>query len=236
MTRKKQPAATTSHPTHIISNMAYVKYPKEMLGKLRYYQYRDDKHDHISHAKGKPRPKRWIDRGLGDSYRTIFRACKTRQSDHVLAWTFVISPDPELMDLVPERHRRKLMATLTETIIEAYYEARDEDVPPYSYVIHDRDTVTGKQQLHTHIVLPGTVETLTGNKAFYNNRRDGHVDLFNRLSEEIFEHELTEMGIERQTPLSEIFPPIVENQTQLSINLTDTKLRSKLDEWFGSRD
>jgi len=195
-------AAPTPKPkTHIISNIAYVKQYKEMLGKLKYFTFRDDRNDYISRSARKAR-RRWVDCGMGEDYPTIFNTCQALQSKDVLAWTYVISPDPTIMELVPERKRRALLEQVTESVVEEYYEARDENRPRYSYVIHDREASTNKQQLHSHIVLAGTVETMDGPQPFYNNRRDGHIELFNKLAEEVFERELAALGI--QTPLEPV--------------------------------
>src|SRR5450432_1107476 len=140
-----------------------------LRGKLKYFQFRNDKHDYIRQA-GKDR---WTDRGLGNTYKQILNNCIDTQSKDVLAWTWVISPAPDLMALVPEDERRQFVKELTESTVNAYYEARSVDVPAYSYVLHDRNTEDGQQQLHTHVVLPGTVETLLGTEPFYNNKREG---------------------------------------------------------------
>ena len=53
----------------------------------------------------------------------------------MLAWTWVISPAPDLMTLVPEDQRRTLVMDVTERIVEAYYDARGYQIPRYSYVL-----------------------------------------------------------------------------------------------------
>jgi hypothetical protein len=68
--------------------------------------------------------------------------CDQLQSKHVLAWTWVVSPAPDLMALVPESERRQLVCDLTEYIVEDYYLQRGFDIPEYSYVLHDRETDT----------------------------------------------------------------------------------------------
>jgi hypothetical protein len=175
-----------------ISDMQYISASKAKRGgrdhlrnKLRYFTYRNDRSDHVPHKRGKPKPRRWTDRGLGDDYGKILQRCQKRQSEHVLAWTFVISPDPELMKLLPNALRRDALHELTEQIVTEYYEACDVDVPPYAYVTHDRATKGGAQQLHTHVVLPGTVETFFGIEPFYNNKRQ--VNLFNAIATQQFE-------------------------------------------------
>src|SRR5258708_26760613 len=116
-----------------------------LRGKLRYFQYRNDKSDHVPHPRGKARPGRWRDRGLGSNYGAILKSCQALQSKDVLAWTWVVSPAPDLMALVPEAERRGLVQELTEKGVNDYYEARGVDVPAYSYLLHDRDTDAGTQ-------------------------------------------------------------------------------------------
>jgi len=163
---------------------------KELSAKLKYVQYRDDANGHIPQEQGL---ERWTDCGLGNNYREIAQNCDRLSSDKVLAWTWVISPAPDLMALVPEAEREPLVKALTEQIVEAYYEARDMDRPEFSYVMHDRltkaDEKTGEQlhQLHTHVVLPGTVSKLDGPRVpFYNRASNGHVQMLKSISDEKF--------------------------------------------------
>ncbi len=229
--------------------------------KLKYFQYRNDKADHVAHQRGKPRPERWRDMGLGSNYGEILKACQELQSKDVLAWTWVVSPAPDLMTLVPEAHRRDLVRNLTESIVTQYYEARGLDVPSYSYVLHDRDTTEGEQQLHTHVVLPGTVETLLGREPFFNNKKEGHVDLFNRIADAQFalaldqaigpdwralRPELQEVKAPGMSELDAWFGPREgdldeRKQNELDVwfgpreTAHDTSNLSELDQWFGPR-
>jgi hypothetical protein len=196
-----------------------------LRGKLRYFQYRNDKADHVPHPRGKGRPGRWRDMGLGSNYGEILKSCQALQSKDVLAWTWVVSPAPDLMALVPEAERRDFVQALTESVVNEYYEARGVDVPAYSYVLHDRDTEAGEQQLHSHVVLPGLVETVMGTQPFYNNKREGHVDLFNRIADRQFEQALDRtIGQDWRTLRPEL------NQTR------EEAINSQLDLWFGPRD
>ena len=108
----------------------------------------------------------------------------------MLAWTWVISPAPDLMALVPEDQRRALVMDVTERIVEAYYDARGFQIPLYSYVLHDRRTKEGEQQLHTHVILPGLAPTVGGWEPLYINKRQGHDELFNDVAREEFEQAL----------------------------------------------
>jgi len=127
---------------------------------------------------------------LGAHYCEIQTNCDRLKSKHVLAWTWVVSPAPDLMALVPEDRRRTLVMDVTERIVEAYYEARGYQTPPYAYVLHDRQTKEGEQQLHTHVILPGLAPTVAGWEPLYINKRQGHDALFNDIAREEFEQAL----------------------------------------------
>ncbi len=149
---------------------------KGLSSTLKYLQYRDKVQNRLAENRDY---ERWQDRGMGLHWRDILKNSSDLQSKHVLAWTWVISPAPDLMTLVPEDERRDLVLDLTERIVEEYYTSRGFEVPEYSYVLHERltkpeDESEPLQQLHTHIVLPGTAP-LTGSdrQAVYNNNREG---------------------------------------------------------------
>jgi hypothetical protein len=133
---------------------------------LKYLQFREDRDTKANKEKLRDR---WQDRGLGKHYGEIFTNCDRLRSQQVLAWTRVISPAPGLMLLVPEEQRRDVLMDVTERIVEAYYEARGFQTPPYSYVVHDRLTKEGEQQLRTHIILPGLAPTVEGWEPIYNH-------------------------------------------------------------------
>jgi hypothetical protein len=79
---------------------------------------------------------------------------------------------------------------VTERIVEAYYDMRGYQIPPYSFVLHDRLTKEGDQQLHTHVILPGLAPTVAGWEPIYNHRREGHERLFNDVAREEFQQAL----------------------------------------------
>ncbi len=168
-------------------------------------------------------------RSAGGNYGEILKACQDLQSKDVLAWTWVVSPAPALMALVPEDQRRDLVRDLTESIVTEYYDARGLNLPRYSYVLHDRNTAEGEQQLHTHVVLPGTTETLLGPEPFYNNKKEGHVALFNEIADKQFELALDKtIGLEWRALRPE---PELE---QASVPASSA-IESELDKWFGPR-
>jgi hypothetical protein len=162
---------------------------------LKYLQYRNNKNDHLLQTIDN---ERWRDHGLGHHYREIHNCCDQLQSKHVLAWTWVVSPAPDMMALVPESERRQLVCDLTEYIVEDYYLQRGFDIPEYSYVLHDRETDTedgeqSQQHLHTHVILPGTAPLLADRQAVYNNKEKGHDRLFREIATEHFTRALDEI-------------------------------------------
>lgn len=143
---------------------------------LKYLQYRDKVQNQLAQTRDY---ERWQDRGMGLHWHDILSNSDELKSKHVLAWTWVVSPAPELMALVPEDERRDFVCDLTEQVVEDYYGERGFDLPEYSYILHDRSTDDeGLQQLHTHVVLPGTVSSIEDRQPVYNNKERGHDALF----------------------------------------------------------
>lgn len=140
----------------------------DLMLLLKYVQYRDDKDQHIPQMEGR---ERWHDRGLGDNYRTISRRCShlaqdRMNADHVLARMLVVSPHPELVAALPPHMRKTALRDLTETMIERYFEANNLPTPEYSFVVHDPQTESGGQRLHSHVFFPATVPDLEGRRAY----------------------------------------------------------------------
>ncbi len=165
---------------------------------LKYLQYRDTRNNHLAQSRDF---ERWQDRGMGRSHGEIFRSCDQLQSKHVLAWTWVISPAPDLMALVPKAQRRELLYELTERVVEDYYTERGFDVPEYSYLMHSAKTKPKEDEpahehLHTHVVLPGTVPTTADRLPVYNNTTKGHDHLFREIAAQHFAEMLEERGID----------------------------------------
>jgi len=183
---------------------------RELKALLRYFQYRDDADGHIPQERGL---ERWVDRGLGQDWRSILNACQEFRSNRVLAWTLVISPAPDLMALMPPEQRVEVLQKISEQTVEAYYAQRGSEPVEYAYVVHDRLTdpqpdAPQRQMLHTHIVLPGTTPTLEGfRQPFYNRSTKGHIELLRQISTYYFEEELDQrVGLEWRRLRSEDVP------------------------------
>ena len=172
--------------TLIIANLKYVNPQrigrghgaKGLRAKLKYLQYRDDRDTHIlQHSR-----ERWVDHGLGSNYGEIQAACQDLQSDQVLAWTWVISPEPDLMQHIPVDVRPVFIEELTEAIVERYYDARGVE-PDYSYVVHQATATDGRPHPHSHVILPGTAWThADGWIAVANYRDAGHLQLLDDIA------------------------------------------------------
>ena len=165
---------------------------KGLRSTLKYLQYRDKENNQRAQRLDY---ERWRDRGMGLHWREIYQNSGRLQSPHVLAWTWVVSPSPDLMELVPAKARRQLVCDLTERVVEDYYLARGFDVPEYSYILHDRQTnAQALQQLHTHVILPGTAsEGMTDRSPVYNNVSKKHDVLFRNIATQHFERALDEI-------------------------------------------
>ena len=155
---------------------------------LKYLQYRDKKNNHLAQSRDY---ERWQDRGMGLHFGEIYQNCDRLQSKHVLAWTWVVSPAPDLLALVPKDQRRELLYDLTERIVEDYYTERGFDVPEYSYLLHSaktkpKDGEPSQEHLHTHIILPGTAPSMVERLPVYNNASKGHDRVFREIASRHF--------------------------------------------------
>jgi hypothetical protein len=181
--------------------------------------YRDKRNNHLAQSRDY---ERWQDRGMGLSHGEIYRNCDELQSKHVLAWTWVISPAPDLMELVPQDERRALLYELTERVVEDYYTERGFDVPEYSYVAHTAKT-KGKngeppqEHMHTHVVLPGTVPSTAERLPVYNNATKGHDRLFREIASQHFADMLDERDIDWR-PLREEPKPDVQRDDEIDLD------------------
>lgn len=164
---------------------------KGLSSTLKYLQYRDKVQNQLARNRDY---ERWQDRGMGMHWRDILNNSDQLQSKHVLAWTWVVSPAPDLMQLIPEDKRRDFVCDLTERIVEDYYIERGFNLPEYSYILHDRPTDDeGMQQLHTHVILPGTVPSMAERLPVYNNKERGHDRLFRDIATQHFAQALDEI-------------------------------------------
>jgi hypothetical protein len=204
---------------------------------LKYYQYRDDRNWSKDENFRELCRDRWVDLGLGKNWYQIMENCEKLHGHYVEAWTWVINPSPQLMALVPEDQRQEVIRELTENCIEAYYDARSYPTPEYSYVVHDRLTKPNEQgvqlqDLHTHVVLPGTVVNPFGDNRtdFFNNVSKGDDVILREVMTAQLEQILDQsIGLEWRTIIQE--QERAADQPELAVPDSDS-----LDLWFPRPD
>ena len=161
-----------SKPT-IIPNWGYQKPTKGghrgLKKLLKYVSYRESP----DHRPVDPHI-RWTDCGLGDSWQTVYANASRFAGKYVLAHHLVISPAPDRMELIEENMREAVVQEVTERTIELWHIQRGLDVPEYAYCLHDRDTADGqgRQQLHTHIFVAGTIDNGVGERLSHRVNRE----------------------------------------------------------------
>jgi hypothetical protein len=152
----------------------------------RYFQYRQDRDQHIPQEEGL---ERWVDHGLGNNFRQIAERCEAFKSEYVQAFFLVINPNPDLMALVPAEQQECFVKQLTESSLEAFFAERVLEVPEYSYAYHLRATLDAarRDNPHTHIILPGSYASWAdgGRLPLYMNRGKGenHIALLHQVVE-----------------------------------------------------
>jgi len=181
------------HKQMCVANLKYKKPTaadsKKAKGLLRYLTYRDSRDGHIKQVSGQ---ERWVDHGLGHTVREIAETCDRYQSEHVLAFTLVFNPRPDLIAMVPEKKRARFVRELTESTLDQFFEACGLDTGvEYAYVQHNRASedpqAPGLPDPHTHVILPGTYfDEGEGQRVplfFSRNRQVDHIDLLHQITE-----------------------------------------------------
>jgi hypothetical protein len=177
-----------------VTNVKYKKptqnEARRMKNLLGYLTYRDSRDDYVPQVSG---VERWVDRGMGHSVKQIADRCESYQSDHVLLFSLVVNPNPDLIRMVPHDEREVFVRQLTERMVEGFFDARGIDTGvEYSYVTHHRQTdgdeSPGQHNPHTHIVLPGTYyDTDEGRRRplyFSKNREVNHIEMIHEVTQE----------------------------------------------------
>jgi hypothetical protein len=177
----------------VVANVQYRKPTlegsKQTKGLLRYYTYRDGRTGQVIQ---KPGLERWVDHGLGQTMTDIAASCERLKGEHVLAFTMVINPNPELVQMMPVASRAQFVRDLTQTTLDSFFEARGIDTGiESSYVLHHRNSENrqspGLHNPHTHVLLPGTYfDEGKGERVplyFSRNRKVDHIDMLHRSAE-----------------------------------------------------
>jgi hypothetical protein len=177
-----------------VTNVRYKKptqnEAKRMKNLLGYLTYRDSRDDYVPQVSG---VERWVDHGLGKSVTQIANNCEGYQSEHVLLFSLVVNPNPDLIRMVPHEQREGLVRLLTERTIEGFFDARGIDTRvEYAYVAHHRNTdgeqAPNQHDPHTHVVLPGTYYDADEGRrrALYFSKNKGidHIEMLHNITQE----------------------------------------------------
>lgn len=162
---------------------------KQSKNLLRYLTYRESRDEKARHVAGW---ERWTDYGMGGSVGELAQRCDDLKSEHVLTFSLVMNPSPDLIAMVAPEKREQFVRELTEQVMGDFFEARGIDTGiEMSYVLHHRLTddpqAPGLHDPHTHIVLPGTLyDEEHGQRVplfFSRNRKVNHIDLLHDVTE-----------------------------------------------------
>jgi len=218
---------------------------KRNTGLLRYLTYRDGRYGHIHQEAGM---ERWHDHGLGATVGQVAQRCGDYQSQHVLAFTLVFNPNPELTAMVPLDQREQFVCELTEMALERFFEARGvEGGIEYAFVMHHRESENpqspGLHDPHTHVILPGTYyDEGAGERAplyFSRNKHVNHVELLHQTTEQT-QRELLDRYVGRDWEQRYDALEAVREQQRAIVEtaphgtLSDDKARA-WDAWIGER-
>lgn len=177
-----------------VSNLRY-KRPtadegKRMKQLLGYLTYRDSRDKGVKLVAGQ---ERWVDHGMGGSVAEIAQRCDDLRSQHVLTFSLVVNPNPQLIAMIPHEQRKQFVRELTERTVDGFFEARGLDTGcEFSYVLHHRESddpqAPGMHNPHTHIVLPGTVWSEEHgeriNLYFSQSRKVDHIEMLHDVTEQ----------------------------------------------------
>lgn len=163
---------------------------QQTSGLLGYLTYREGREAAAVQQRG---VDRWTDHGMGRTIKDIADRCAALRSDHVLMFSLVVNPNPDLVAMIPPEKREAFVRELTENVVERFFEARDIDTGiEYSYCLHRRETTDpqspGQPNPHSHVVLPGTVyDEGLGERVplyFSRNAKVNHIDLLHGVTEQ----------------------------------------------------
>jgi hypothetical protein len=181
-----------------IANLTYKKptnnEQKRMKSLLKYLTYRDSRDKYVPQVAGM---ERWANRGMGHSATEVADRCDAYQSEHVLLFSLVANPNPDLIQMVAPEDRERFVCRLTENVVEDFFDARDIDTGvEFSYVYHNRFTddkeAPGRHDPHTHIVLPGTYYDADEGRRkplyFSRNKSVNHIEMLHTITEDHMTH------------------------------------------------
>lgn len=159
-----------------------------------------------------------MDKGLGKNYGDIYRNCQlyatTELQRNIAARTLVVSPELDFMNAIPSPRRVAILAELTEATMDRWFEAMNLPTAEHSYVIHrgltkdklpdgtDKSVVTGREFLHSHVVLAPTITGFeTDRQRYWVGKKQ--LPLLHQASRDAMEHIWTrELGVEKVQQLN----------------------------------
>ncbi len=162
---------------------------KQSKNLLRYLTYRESRDEAARHVTGR---ERWVDHGMGGSVAEIAQRCDDLKSEHVLTFSLICNPNPDLIAMVAPEDREQFVRQLTESMVNGFFDERGLDTGiEFSYVMHHRLTddpqAPGLHDPHTHVVLPGTVyDEEHGQRVplfFSRNRKVNHIEMLHDVTE-----------------------------------------------------
>lgn len=182
------------HQRSVIANAKYQPASNKagMKKLIKYYQYRDEKNEHIPQQDEQGRATRqWIDLGLGKHYSQIMNQLEHEETDDLKKAigmrTLVIAPEIDLMQAIEPDRQEQVLAELTIATVEQFFEDADLPAPHYSLILHhgavsetrpngeeiDEDLKRGDMPyLHAHVVLSPTLAGKDYEKESYFLCRD----------------------------------------------------------------
>lgn len=156
---------------------------------LSYLTYREGSDENARQESGK---ERWVNHGMGNSVAKIIKKCDAYRSDHVLLFSIVLNPNPNLVAMIPHDQREAFLHQLTANTLDDFFVARGIDTGvECSWVLHHRMTEDedspGRHNPHTHIVLPGTYyDADEGRRVplyFSRNKHINHIDMLHDITQ-----------------------------------------------------
>jgi hypothetical protein len=227
------------HARSITTNLkfTYQEQHKKLHRLLRYFQYRDNKVQHIpQYDRFGKHINRWVDCGLGRQHQDILNRVNRLSTDtlkrNVGSRLMVIGPEVTLMHAIPYERRVDILNELTEKTMELWFDHMNLPTPEYSYIVHEsqpaqhrpdgrlKDEPQSKSYLHTHVVFAPTVQGIEhdreGYKVYDKQIHQLH-EAGREALQEIWEREL---GVERFAELQAELNERDLRQRQLDLQQT----------------
>lgn len=175
-----------------VANVQYKKPggERQMKNLIRYLTFRESRSEKAHFVPG---VDRWDDHGMGRTIKDIAAHCEAYQSQHVLLFSLVVNPNPDLVAMMPVEQREQFVRELTERTVEGFFDARGiENGVEWSAVMHHRLTddpqSSGMHNPHMHVMLPGTYyepdEGIRKPLYFSRNRQVNHIEMLHTICQQ----------------------------------------------------